>query len=185
MHAVAITQELVSGAATGRLSGSVPHSLTAATPVVQCYQDAGAEVEAFEGVPLFQANHLTLRAGDRRVMTPLFLSKLDLDAALTSGLQRQDQAFRAHMQGKADQARMDISSAEKAVCGHCTIAEPGDTVLCAVANMQLCTWARRQPVLLADICATQWPKNTGHQVACSKSRHVSLPSPTPELLYSS
>ena len=89
----------------------------AASPVMQCYQDAGVEVEAFEGVPLFQANHLTLRAGDRRVMTPLFLSKQDLDAALTSGLQRQDQAFRTHMQGKADQARMEINSAEKAVCG--------------------------------------------------------------------
>eukprot|EP00891_Asterochloris_glomerata_P001172 jgi/Astpho2/1172/fgenesh1_pg.00021_%23_20_t len=81
----------------------------------ECYQDAGVEVEAFEGVPLFQANHLTLRAGDRRVMTPLFLSKQDLDAALTSGLQRQDQAFRTHMQGKADQARMEINSAEKAL----------------------------------------------------------------------
>ena len=100
------------------LSGSIRHGLEAASPVMQCYQDAGAEVEAFEGVPLFQANHLTLRAGDRRVMTPLFLSKQDLDAALSSGLQRQDQAFRAHMQGKADQARMEINSAEEAVCGH-------------------------------------------------------------------
>ena len=99
------------------------HSLKAAIPVMQCYQDAGAEVEAFEGVPLFQANHLTLRAGDRRVMTPLFLSKQDLDAALSSGLQRQDQAFRAHMQGKAEQARMEINSAEKAVCGHSSISD--------------------------------------------------------------
>ena len=74
-------------------------------------------------MPLFQANHLTLRAGDRQVMTPLFLSKQDLDAALSSGLQRQDQAFRAHMQGKAEQALMEIDSAQKAVCGHSSLSD--------------------------------------------------------------
>lgn len=83
--------------------------------LVQLYKDAGANVSTFHGVPVFQAEGLTVKTEKHRY-TPLFFSKDDLDAALGNarsmeGIQ-QEQALRA----KAARAAEDLEAAKEAVC---------------------------------------------------------------------
>lgn len=51
---------------------------------MQLYKKAGVAAEGFTGVPVFQAEGLTVRTGPDTRYTPLFLSKADLDVALAN-----------------------------------------------------------------------------------------------------
>ncbi len=51
---------------------------------LQLYKEAGVAAEGFTGVPVFQAEGLTVRTGPDTRYTPLFLSKADLDVALAN-----------------------------------------------------------------------------------------------------
>jgi hypothetical protein len=74
---------------------------------LELYKKAGIPKEGFVGVPLFQAEGLTVR-GDSTRYTPLFFSKNDLDAALVNTQASASGATVEELKGKIERVRADI-----------------------------------------------------------------------------
>ncbi|GAB4815148.1 hypothetical protein N2152v2_002194 [Parachlorella kessleri] len=81
---------------------------------VQLFRQAGVSQQDFVGVPLFQAEGLTVKSDDRRY-TPLFFSKDDLDNALQNASLFKDNEQQAETRKKAEQAQADLRAAEAEV----------------------------------------------------------------------
>jgi hypothetical protein len=72
---------------------------------------AGLPAAAFCGVPLFQAEGLTVK-GEAARYTPLFFSKADLDAALGRSFAAKDSDAEAGARARAERARGEAAAAE-------------------------------------------------------------------------
>jgi hypothetical protein len=77
---------------------------------VKLYQEAGVAAEGFTGVPVFQAEGLTVKTGKARY-TPLFLSKADLDIALANADGQRQAAEQAANTAKATRAQQELEAA--------------------------------------------------------------------------
>lgn len=78
------------------------------------YKSAGIPKEGFVGVPLFQAEGLTVK-GDASRYTPLFFSKDDLDVALKETYSHQLSSSLKNLMQKVDRARAEMSELEEQV----------------------------------------------------------------------
>jgi hypothetical protein len=78
----------------------------------QLYKRAGLPATAFTGVPLFQAEGLTVKSDATRY-TPLFFCKADLDSALRDAYLSKDSEAQAGARAKADRARAEVAVAEE------------------------------------------------------------------------
>ena len=81
--------------------------------MLQLYKDSGIDANAFQGVPVFQAEGLTVNSDGGR-QTPLFLSKEDLDKAIHAAFSqreafRQEQTAAKHRRA---QEELDIARAK-------------------------------------------------------------------------
>lgn len=81
---------------------------------MQLYRHAGLPSASFTGVPLFQAEGLTVR-GENARYTPLFFSKDDLDRALGDAYLARDNEAQADARAKADRARSELREAQTEV----------------------------------------------------------------------
>jgi Tic22-like family len=84
------------------------------SPSAQLYKQAGLDVPGFLGVPVFQAEGLTVRTTEARY-TPLFFSKDDLDKAIGNAAAQRDTQVEDATQAKLDRARQELSEAQKEV----------------------------------------------------------------------
>ncbi len=81
---------------------------------MQVFEDAGIDIPGFTGVPVFQADGLTVKTESARY-TPIFLSKSDLDAAVNNAhLQRITQKVQV-TQAKVDRAERELEAATQQV----------------------------------------------------------------------
>ncbi len=81
------------------------------------FEDAGIEIPGFTGVPVFQAEGLTVKTDEARY-TPIFLSKSDLDAAVNRAhTQRVTQKVQV-TQAKVERAEHELEDATKQVSKH-------------------------------------------------------------------
>jgi hypothetical protein len=80
----------------------------------QLYKDAGIAVNSFKGVPVFQAEGLTVKTEQNRY-TPLFFSKDDLDAAVQNAAKQREQQQEEATAVKAARADEDLEAAQQAV----------------------------------------------------------------------
>ena len=89
---------------------------------MQVFEDADIDIPGFTGVPVFQAEGLTVKTDDARY-TPIFLSKSDLDAAVHNAhSQRVTQKVQV-TQAKVDRAHHELEDATKQVRNcKCTMA---------------------------------------------------------------
>lgn len=83
--------------------------------MVQLYKEAGLEAGGFAGVPVFQAEGLTVKT-DAAKYTPLFLSKSDLDVAVGNAYTVRKTERAEAVQAKFDAAVKDEDTARKEVC---------------------------------------------------------------------
>ncbi|KAL4446206.1 hypothetical protein ABPG77_003013 [Micractinium sp. CCAP 211/92] len=77
---------------------------------LELYRHAGVPTNGFQGVPLFQAEGLTIR-GEKERYTPLFFSKEDLDVALGAAFSSKEAAAQAETRAKAERARSELQEA--------------------------------------------------------------------------
>ncbi len=96
--------ELALGKSTEVLFRFMPDSRQV-VHALELYKKAGIPKEGFVGVPLFQAEGLTVR-GDSSRYTPLFFSKDDLDVALK---QTYSDAGAVELQKKIDRAKKELA----------------------------------------------------------------------------
>jgi hypothetical protein len=85
-------------------------------PALQLYKDAGVPSSGFTGVPVFQAQGLTVKT-ERSRYTPLFLAKEDLDVAVGAAFSQREAAKEAATQNKAAVAEEELTKAKAVVCG--------------------------------------------------------------------
>ncbi|KAI3432456.1 hypothetical protein D9Q98_004006 [Chlorella vulgaris] len=78
---------------------------------LQLYRHSGVAATGFQGVPLFQAEGLSIR-GEKGRYTPLFFSKDDLDEALGAAVSSKDAAAQADARAKAERARTELQEVE-------------------------------------------------------------------------
>ncbi len=71
---------------------------------------------AFTGVPVFQAQGLTVKSETQRY-TPLFLAKADLDAAVGAAYGQREASREAAAAEKAQAAEEEVAAAQTAVGG--------------------------------------------------------------------
>lgn len=83
---------------------------------VQLYKEAGVPGQAFTGVPIFQAQGLTVKTENSRY-TPLFLAKEDLDVAVGAAFSQREAAKEVANKSKASAAEEEVASARAAVSG--------------------------------------------------------------------
>lgn len=80
----------------------------------QMYKEAGVPSTSFTGVPVFQAQGLTVKT-ERSRYTPLFLAKEDLDVAVGAAFSQREAAREAATHNKAAAAEEELASAKEAV----------------------------------------------------------------------
>lgn len=80
----------------------------------QMYKEAGVPSTSFTGVPVFQAQGLTVKT-ERSRYTPLFLAKEDLDVAVGAAFSQREAAREAATRNKAAAAEEELASAKEAV----------------------------------------------------------------------
>lgn len=81
----------------------------------QVLDDQGHKTPGFTGVPVFQAEGLTVKTESARY-TPVFLSKKDLDAAVEKAhVERVNQKVQV-TQAKVDRAQHEYAEAAQQVC---------------------------------------------------------------------
>ncbi|KAK9824436.1 hypothetical protein WJX72_010245 [[Myrmecia] bisecta] len=78
---------------------------------MQLYQEAGVAVPGFTGVPVFQAEGLTVKT-ERARYTPLFFSKDDLDEAIGNAVSQRDSQRLETTKLKASRAESDLNIAQ-------------------------------------------------------------------------
>lgn len=76
------------------------------------YRNSGVDVVGFTGVPVFQAEGLTVKTEKSRY-TPLFLDKADLDAAVSNAYKQRVGVESVDNQAKADRATSELKEAEE------------------------------------------------------------------------
>lgn len=81
---------------------------------LELYRAASLNQTQFVGVPVFQAEGLTVR-GEGTRYTPLFFSKDDLDVALRDAYLARDNEAQADARAKATRAREELAAAEAEV----------------------------------------------------------------------
>ena len=79
--------------------------------LMQLFRHAGLPSSSFTGVPLFQAEGLTVR-GENSRYTPLFFSKDDLDKALGDAYLARDNEAQADARAKAERAKSELNEAQ-------------------------------------------------------------------------
>lgn len=82
---------------------------------LQLYKEAGVPSTGFTGVPVFQAQGLTVKT-ERSRYTPLFLAKEDLDVAVGAAFSQREAAREATTHNKAAAAEEELAAAKAAVC---------------------------------------------------------------------
>lgn len=88
---------------------------------MQLYKEAGVAGSTFTGVPVFQAQGLTVKTENSRY-TPLFLAKDDLDVAVGAAFSQREAAKEVANKSKASAAEEEVASAQAAVSpSTCTI----------------------------------------------------------------
>ena len=97
----------------------------------QMYKEAGVPSTSFTGVPVFQAQGLTVKT-ERSRYTPLFLAKEDLDVAVGAAFSQREAAREAATRNKAAAAEEELESARTAVR--------------TAANLHCCQSVARHPV---------------------------------------
>ena len=80
----------------------------------QLYKEAGVPGRTFTGVPVFQAQGLTVKTENSRY-TPLFLAKEDLDVAVGAAFSQREAAKEVANKSKASAAEEEVASAQAAV----------------------------------------------------------------------
>lgn len=83
---------------------------------MQLYNNAGITRDGFVGVPLFQAEGLTVK-GDSGRYTPLFFSKDDLDIALRDTFVNQNESEKKDLEAKIQRARQELTDLETSIKG--------------------------------------------------------------------
>ena len=78
------------------------------------YKEAGVPGSTFTGVPIFQAQGLTVKTENSRY-TPLFLAKEDLDVAVGAAFSQRVAAKEVANKSKASAAEEDVASARATV----------------------------------------------------------------------
>lgn len=81
---------------------------------MQVFEDAGIEMPGFTGVPVFQAEGLTVKTETTRY-TPIFLCKSDLDAAVHHAYSQRVTQKVQLTQAKVDRAHHELDDASKQV----------------------------------------------------------------------
>ena len=81
---------------------------------MQLYKEAGVPGSTFTGVPIFQAQGLTVKTENSRY-TPLFLAKEDLDVAVGAAFSQREAAKEVANKSKASAAEEDVASARATV----------------------------------------------------------------------
>ena len=81
---------------------------------MQLYKEAGVPGSTFTGVPIFQAQGLTVKTENSRY-TPLFLAKEDLDEAVGAAFSQREAAKEVANKSKASAAEEDVASARATV----------------------------------------------------------------------
>lgn len=81
---------------------------------MQLYKEAGVPGSTFTGVPIFQAQGLTVKTENSRY-TPLFLAKEDLDVAVGAAFSQRVAAKEVANKSKASAAEEDVASARATV----------------------------------------------------------------------
>ena len=94
--------------------------MTGAALGAQLYQDAGIVADEFVGVPVFQAEGLTVKT-ERARYTPLFLARADLDAAVGNAYSRRGGEREASASAEVAAATEADQKAQAAVRGHGTL----------------------------------------------------------------
>ena len=80
----------------------------------QLYRDAGIAVGGFAGVPVFQAEGLTVKT-ERARYTPLFLARADLDAAVGNAYSQKGGEREADASAEVAAAAQEDQKAQAAV----------------------------------------------------------------------
>ena len=96
--------------------------LTLAMPGAQLYQDAGIVADEFVGVPVFQAEGLTVKT-ERARYTPLFLARADLDAAVGNAYSRRGGEREASASAEVAAASEADQKAQAAVRSNLTFTD--------------------------------------------------------------
>ena len=81
---------------------------------MQLYKEAGVPGRTFTGVPVFQAQGLTVKTENSRY-TPLFLAKEDLDVAVGAAFSQREAAKEVANKSKASAAEEEVASARATV----------------------------------------------------------------------
>ncbi|EIE26430.1 hypothetical protein COCSUDRAFT_58968 [Coccomyxa subellipsoidea C-169] len=81
---------------------------------LEMYKEAGVPSTSFTGVPVFQAQGLTVKTEKSRY-TPLFLAKEDLDVAVGAAFSQRESAREAATRNKAAAAEDEVESARTAL----------------------------------------------------------------------
>ena len=81
---------------------------------VQMFADAGLEMPGFTGVPIFQAEGLTVKTNNQRY-TPIFLAKADLDAAVKNAFGQRVRQKAQVENAKIQRARRELEDAKQQV----------------------------------------------------------------------
>ena len=83
---------------------------------MQVFKDDGIEMPGFTGVPVFQAEGLTIKSGSTRYV-PVFLSKRDLDVAVQKAYSERVTQKVQSTQAKVARAHQELEDATKQVKG--------------------------------------------------------------------
>ena len=90
---------------------------TSVEAALDLFKTAGLPSNGFPGVPVFQAEGLTVKGDDDKPFTPLFLSKKDLDIALGTAFASREQDAKKAAVVQAEKLRSDLDKAQKALAG--------------------------------------------------------------------
>ena len=91
---------------------------------VQLYKEVGIQGQAFTGVPVFQAEGLTVKT-DKARYTPLFFSKEDLDAAVGNAYTQREQHRDVTNKAHSARAAADLAAAQSKVSRPLQGTDPG------------------------------------------------------------
>ena len=83
--------------------------------MLQLYKESGVDANAFQGVPVFQAEGLTVNSDVGR-QTPLFLSKEDLDKAIHAAFTQREAYRQEQTAAKHKRAEEELEVAKAKVC---------------------------------------------------------------------
>jgi Tic22-like family len=92
---------------------------------LQLYRESGIKTDAFNGVPVFQAEGLTVKTEKNRY-TPLFFNKDDLDLALGNARAIEEVQEEKALRARCARAEQDLEMAKDAVRTFHTVCSPSE-----------------------------------------------------------